>query len=442
MLTRHEPNLLSHRRLPVLGRMFGGILGALLAAPIPLLFLLAPAQPAHAQAGLEYSQIAGQSVRILSEPAPAPDWRAPEEERPAARFTLSRGWSDWFGEESSAAFKRLRTGGPAAASGYRPSEPEPVRLPRKKSGAPGKVAGLVYEREGKRPLANVYVGLVSTEPDYVVVRLEARTDSAGYYEFGTVEPGQWAVQVIEDRLPAALSPPRVGHRLTVARKAAVAAPPLVVTRTACVSGHAVWGDGYVLYDAPLTVAPFDSTFLSTGGLMNGVGDFNVCGAPTDSVMVWMHLRDGRSLGRTVRLDPAQPRRVEFKPDPIEKMDGCMLRVLPVTNDGEPVGYARITVVGRRFEQGDRPALVYVREERADRGGVAEFKVPFGVYEVLAINPREGQVGQVSRMIVDTNQGGPQPLQIVLRGLTTARERTSIHADLLNRAETYLYVWTQ
>ncbi|MGH7724821.1 MAG: hypothetical protein ACREOU_05275 [Candidatus Eiseniibacteriota bacterium] len=406
---------------------------------------LACAAPAlvHAQAGVEYSTIAGQSVTTLrGAPAPAPEWSAPEAERPASRFTLSKGWSSWFGAESSAAFKSLRSGGPAAASGRAPVEYEVVRPARPKSGAPGKVAGLVYERDGKRPLANVYVGLVSTEPEYKVVRLEARTDSAGYYEFKTVEPGRWAVQVIEDRLPTIFAPPRIGHIVTVAKRQAVAAPALVVTRTACVSGHAVWGDGYVLYDAPLTIAPYDSTFLSTGGLLNGVGDFNLCGAPTDSVMVWMHLRDGRSLGRATRLDPKNPRRVDFKPDPIERMDGCVLRVLAVTNERKPVGFARITVVGRRFEQGARPALVYVREERADGGGVAEFKVPFGVYEVLAINPREGQVGRVQRMIVDTNQSGTQPLEVVLRGQATPSERASMHAELLNRAETYLYVWTQ
>ena len=56
----------------------------------------------------------------------------------------------------------------------------------------------------------------------------------------------------------------------------------------------MWSDGYTLYDAPLTVVPYDTTLAATGGLMNGVGDFRICEAPNDSVMVWMHLRDGRS----------------------------------------------------------------------------------------------------------------------------------------------------
>ena len=38
-------------------------------------------------------------------------------------------------------------------------------------------------------------------------------------------------------------------------------------------------------------------FRVSGGdvLRVGLGDFDVCNAPEDSVMVWMHLRDGRSL---------------------------------------------------------------------------------------------------------------------------------------------------
>jgi hypothetical protein len=117
-------------------------------------------------------------------------------------------------------------------------------------------------------------------------------------------------------------------------------------------------------------------------------------------------------------------------------------VLPVLNGGIPVPRAQITVVGRRFEQGERPALVYVRQETADGDGVAEFRVPFGVYEVLVVNPREGQTGRVERMVVNTTQVGAQPLEVVLRGSATAVEQAGLRANLLDRAETYLYVWTQ
>ena len=74
------------------------------------------------------------------------------------------------------------------------------------------------------------------------------------------------------------------------------------------------------------------------------------------------------------------------------------------SDGTPVPRAQIIVVGRRFEQGPRPALVFVREEASDAVGVAEFKVPFGNYEVLVMNPRQGQTGS-QRMVVDIDQTG-------------------------------------
>ena len=93
-------------------------------------------------------------------------------------------------------------------------------------------------------------------------------------------------------------------------------------------------------------------------------------------------------------------------------------------------------------RGAIPALVFVREQVTDADGIAEFKVPVGIYEVLSINPREGQTGRVSRMIVDKNQDGAQPLRVELRGTTTAYERARMRSDLLNRAETYLYVWQQ
>jgi hypothetical protein len=288
----------------------------------------------------------------------------------------------------------------------------------------------------------VLVRLVSTDPAWQVEKLDARTDSAGYYEFARVDPGPWRLGLVADAVPPAFVPLRVTRAIAMAKKDSLAADPFVLRRAACVHGHAGWSDGYVLFDAPLTVAPLDTTLGATSALMNGIGDFRACGAPEDSVMVWMHLRDGRSLGHTARLASGDDASVGFTPDPLEKMPGCTLRVLPVLNDGSKVERAAITVVGRRFEQGATPALVYVRDERADADGIAEFRVPFGVYELLVTNPRTGETGRVSHMVVNTDQPGAQALRVELRDPVSVAERARMRADLLDRAETYLYVWSQ
>ena len=50
--------------------------------------------------------------------------------------------------------------------------------------------------------------------------------------------------------------------------------------------------------------------------------------------------------------------------------------------------------------------------------------------------------RVSKMVVNKDQTGIQPLQVVLTGKASPVEQRQMRADLLNRAETYLYVWTQ
>jgi len=405
------------------------------------LIALALALPvaAGAQAMIEASGITSQVSTTAR-----PDWTQGNESAPAARFVRGAGIADgsWFramGIESGG-FSSI--GRPAAGAPSTRLAPPPPRPVRPKSNAPGRVAGLVYESGSKRPVAGVTVGLVSTEPQWATERLETRTDSAGYYEFARVDPGVWLLGIPGDHLSTRWVAPRAGRPVTVAKRDSVAAAPFELRRTACLAGHAGWSDGYVLYDATLTVAPYDSSQFSSSSTMNGLGDFKMCGAPEDSVMVWMHLRDGRSLGHATRLSNAVDRMLAFTPDPLEKMEGCLLRVQPVLNDGTLVPRAQVTIVGRRFEQGARPALVFVREQVTDADGIAEFKVPFGIYEVLSINPREGQTGRVSRMVVDKNQDGAQPLRVELRGTTTAFERARMRSDLLNRAETYLYVWQQ
>ena len=159
-------------------------------------------------------------------------------------------------------------------------------------------------------------------------------------------------------------------------------------------------------------------------------------------MVWMHLRDGRSIGRTTRLAPGQPVRVDFTADPLERMEGEMLHITAVTNEGTPIPKARLTVVGRRFEQGGKPALVFVREETADREGALDLHVPYGVYDILAMNARDGQSGTVSRLVVNQQIAEVQALKIELRGTFTRDELAAQRDKLLDRAETMLYVWTQ
>jgi hypothetical protein len=421
---------------------------AVVAALTTALTAALPARPAMAQAMLETGNITSQSATTER-----PDWARGNESSPASRFVSGghAGIADgsWFQSQGIApgGYTGIAGSGGGALSGMRsrggtgtPVEPPKPMRPRSKF--PGRVAGLVYEAGNKHPVGGALVRLVSTDPTYAVERLDARTDSAGYYEFPRVEPGPWRLGLVQDAVPTAYVPPRVGRAVTVAKSDTLVAAPFVLRRAACVKGHAGWSDGYVLFDAPMTVAPEDTSLNSVSMLMNGVGDFRLCGAPEDSVMVWMHLRDGRSLGHTVRLSGGAEASLAFVPEPVDKMPGCTLRILPVLNDGTPVPHATMTLVGRRFEQADRPALVYVRDEQADADGVAEFRVPYGVYEIFVTNPRQGETGRVSRMVVDTDNGTPQALKVELRDPVSPAARAQMRADLLDRAETYLYVWTQ
>jgi hypothetical protein len=431
-----------------LARLFAHPLSALPLAAVALsaiAVLVAQPRDAHAQAGVEAARLTQSSTE--NAPQPGPDWAKSDTPRPASRFRgqQSYGLMGYLHSEGYAGSvgaglpygnkPRFGTG----SGGYDAPPPLPAR---KKSGAPGVVAGLVYQRADKLPVGGVTLNLISTETTFARETLVARTDSAGYYEFKAVEPGRWYLAVVADRLNPKWAPVRTGAIVTVAKKQQVAAPAIVVTPTSCTQGHTAWSDGYTLYDAPITVAPYDTTLLSVSGLANGVGDFSVCGAATDSVMVWMHLRDGRSLGRTTRLSPGAPIRVDFVADPLERMEGTVLHITTVANDGRPIPKARVTVVGRHFEQGARPALVFVREEATDRDGALDLHVPWGVYDILAVNGRDGQSGTVSRMVVNQDVKETQPLKIELRGTFTPAELAAKRELLLDRAETMLYVWTQ
>jgi hypothetical protein len=422
---------------------------ALAFAALALVF--ASARDARAQGGIEAARLTQHATENAPPPDAGPDWTRTTTPRPASRFrTLAN-----MPPEAHGIMGQLKTGtypgwsGRGAitgrgggARGRQQVVEEVVLPPRKKSGAPGVVAGLVFQRANKLPVAGVVMQLISNETTFARERIEARTDSAGYYEFPAVEPGRWSLSVVGDRLNPAWAPLRAARVVTVGRREKVAADPFVLSPASCAEGHAGWSDGYVLFDAPVTIAPYDTTLLSVSGVAKGVGDYRVCGAATDSVMVWMHLRDGRSLGRTARLEPGAPMKIDFVPDPLEKMEGNILRILPVTNAGTPVPRARITVVGRRFEQGSRPALVFVREESSDRDGVLEIRVPWGVYEILAVNARDGQSGSVQQLVVDHDDKTAQPLRIELHGPATPQELAAMRERLLDRAETMLYVWTQ
>ncbi len=393
-----------------------------LIAALAVVALATPLATPIAHAGLiEASMLTEQSARLTSQAAiTGPDWS------PSRTGALP--------PPSGASPRVIRGRGRAPAP--------PPRVERPLSGQPGTVAGLVYETGTKSPIANVTVMLVSTEPHYVESRYTDRTDSAGYYEFGSVEPGLWRLSIQRDGLPMTWAVPRTAPALSMAKLEKIAVPPFILGKQACVEGHTVWSDGYNLADAPISVIPATPGLGASGGLLNGIGDYDVCEAPEDSAMVWMHLRDGRSLGHATRLKAGVKARVDFKPDPIERMEGSPLRVLPVLTDGTPVARAKIVVVGRRHEQLPRAALVFVREETTDADGVAEFKVPFGDYEVLVMNPREGQTG-TQQMVVTTDQTGRlQPLKVELTGTTSAEERAAMKRRLLERAEKSLIDWTQ
>ena len=320
-----------------------------LALTVLVVALVRPV-PALAQAMIEAAGITSQSATVER-----PDWAKGDGSAPATRFIQGAGIANgsWFQAMGIEPGGFTAIGRGIGAPSTRVAAPPP-RPARPKSSAPGRVAGLVYESGSRRPVAGVILRMVSTEPQWAVERIEARTDSAGYYEFARVEPGAWLLGVPADHLSTRYAAPRTPRPVTVAKRDSIAAAPFELHRTACLTGHAGWSDGYVLYDAPLTVAPYDSSQFSATTLMNGLGDFKLCGAPEDSVMVWMHLRDGRSLGRATRLSTVADRSVTFTPDPLEKMEGCLLRVLPVLNDGTPVPRAQVTVVGRNQRRGRGP----------------------------------------------------------------------------------------
>jgi hypothetical protein len=112
----------------------------------------------------------------------------------------------------------------------------------------------------------------------------------------------------------------------------------------------------------------------------------------------------------------------------------------VTEDGQNVGFAEVVVLGRRPAQGDRPALVYLKGETADRQGLADFELPVGAYEVLVMNPREGQWGRQKGLEITPVAPAQLTHEIVVKGTSTEAQREDLRAGLYDRADWLLYVW--
>ena len=108
--------------------------------------------------------------------------------------------------------------------------------------------------------------------------------------------------------------------------------------------------------------------------------------------------------------------------------------------GTGVGYSEILIVGRSPGIADRPAMVYARLEVSDRQGFVEFYLPYGVYDVLALNPREGQFGRINNLQVTPQNQSRASHDIVIRGESSEREREKMYDRMLDRADFFKYNW--
>jgi len=218
------------------------------------------------------------------------------------------------------------------------------------------------------------------------------------------------------------------------------AAPFSLYRTACVAGHVQWADGYVFSDAPILVAPWHAGLPPARGRVNGVGDYEICSAPADSAMVWLVLRDGRRIGTPVKLAIGRAARVDFKPPAIADMPGTQLFLSAKTASGSKVPFARLLLVGRRLGVAAEPWVVYVQDATADREGEVITHVPYGTYEILGWNPRQGEWGRVEQLVIARGAGESFEHELILRGTSTAEEQASWRQDLLTRADDFQLRW--
>jgi hypothetical protein len=286
----------------------------------------------------------------------------------------------------------------------------------------------------------VIVSLTSTEPEFAVETHLARTDSTGRFAFPAVEPGRWSLAVPRDRLDPAFAGP-APRAVAVAPRDTLTLPLVLLDRAACVRGQVVWSDGYVFSsEGMVQVTPADTGRAVAEGRLDGVGNYEVCAVGAGPAMVWLVLRDGRRLGLQVRLDPAQPAVAAFRPEPLEAISGSLVHVEARTAAGQPVGKAVVVAVGRKLPVGTEPMVVFAREVVADAGGVADLRLPYGTYEILVMNPREGQHGRREQFVVA--RGAPTEVThtITVFDTSTAAEREQWRLRLLERADRFQRWW--
>jgi len=316
----------------------------------------------------------------------------------------------------------------------------PERKTRPSSGAPGSLSGQVLERGNAKPVPGVLVRLESTELQYVVETKLARTDSSGAWLITDVEPGRWSLDVDNERLPETYASSESPRTLIVAKNDAQHVAPFVLYRTACVGGHVQWADGYVFSDAPVLVAPRRYGLPVARGRVNGVGDYQICSAPADTAMIWLILRDGRRLGSPVHLAVGQAATVDFRPPSEDNMPGTMLLINAKTAGGQKVPFARVLMVGRRLGVAGEPSVVFVRDANANREGEVLAHVPYGTYEILGWNPRQGEWGRVEQFVIARGSGESFEHEITLRGSSSAAEQAAWRQELLDRADDFQIHW--
>jgi hypothetical protein len=311
---------------------------------------------------------------------------------------------------------------------------------RPRSGAPGEVSGRLLDRSTGAPLAGVPMLLISTEPEWEVEILDATTDSSGSYRFTRVEPGRWSAGVDPTRLPPRYASARPIGPITVERKQKVTAPDILLFYAGCITGQATWRDGRKMNVGEVVVAPMDTTLYAISDELDPQGQYMFCAAPPGSAMVWLDLQDGRQLGYPARLAVQDTLELDFAADSWAQMQATQVWIQVKTETGDGVGFAEVMVVGRRPGHGERPGMVFLRHETADRQGLVEFFLPVGAYEFLAMNPREGEWGRQKGIEITPTVPRRLTHDIVVKGTSTAAQREDWRTGLYGRADWYLYVW--
>ncbi len=85
-------------------------------------------------------------------------------------------------------------------------------------------------------------------------------------------------------------------------------------------------------------------------------------------------------------------------------------------------------------------MVFVREAVTDHAGGADFRLPYGVYDLLVSNPRQGQYARVERLVSARSAPPEMSREVVVRGTSTDAQRAAWRAELLQRAEHWQRLW--